>query len=144
MPLGRPFRSNLDANGPTAVTQRLRHRAGVWSLQKSLLEKDVLLLGPCETPLTPGYPQGFQETQETTVLVGDLLCSTQLCRRLFENWWAFLWPVFSGCTHRSAKEQGFAPGVLSPRQGCRPGLSPGITLGRVREEKWLLSPGPCY
>lgn len=25
------------------------------------------------------YPQGFVKTQETIVLIGDLLCSTQLC-----------------------------------------------------------------
>lgn len=39
------------------------------------------------------------------------------------------------------KKQGFELSFLSPRKGCRPVLPPGITLGRVRQEKWLPFPG---
>lgn len=45
--------------------------------------------------------------------------------------------VFTGI----AKQQGFELSFLSLRKGCHPVLPPGITRGRVRQEKWLPLPG---
>lgn len=64
--------------------------------------------------------------------------------RLFKSWWVFLWLVFSGCSLAEQKSKDLHRVSYLRGKAAVQDCPLGHTLGRVGQEKWLLSLGPSY